>query len=344
MRHLFVLAILAGCTIGDEADDDVRIDDIQTWDDLGPQPHVACQDALPTIDADAPIFVNYGPYRAASGKPSRVDSPQTLSLTAPGERVITLRRPSVNCVRSVAELGPWIAGGGLVAHTMTIEDLNTVLADGTSAQHVAKLLRSGYAYVAIDEIAFGNTGWRNGGVQVARFAKLATDLAAMGLDRRLIIYINSYNLAGILGQYSAVLATARDHARIIGSEIYVHTSDVEHARASPSGHCNRATSCFEQIAAEMGAAAPNINYRTVTVLGVSDEYNQGAPDALCNGGALQDQYAALHAGAHTRLQPGVGAYTLARIERDQHPSWGAAEHAACKRRLDAWAAWPRARP
>ena len=94
----------------------------------------------------------------------------------------------------------------------------------------------------------------------------------------------------------------------------------------------------------MGVAAPNINYRTITVLGVSDEYNQGAPDALCDGGALYKQYAALHASARTKLQPGVGAYTLARIERSNHTSWGAVEHAACKRKLDGWTGWPRARP
>jgi hypothetical protein len=91
----------------------------------------------------------------------------------------------------------------------------------------------------------------------------------------------------------------------------------------------------------MSAAAPGINHHATTVIATSDEFTQGSPAELCDApggghGALYRQFAAIHAGAHTRLQPGIGGYTLGRIERSAHPSWGPATHVACMNQLETW--------
>jgi hypothetical protein len=346
MRQLLVLPLLVLCVAcdlgeagGDDGVDRGQFDDEDTWQDQVDVKAACVRQRVP-VDVD-------GPYRASPGLAARVDSPQTLALRASGERVMTLRRPHVPCVSAVAEVTPWIQGGGLIAHTMTIEELNNLLDEGTAVARLTSILEAGYAYVAIDELAVSNTGWRNGGPRVAQLEQLVAGLAAAGLDRRIIFYVNSYNMVGQLGSYSRVLGTLRDHARIVASEIYVTTRDVKTPVASGAGRCLRSTGCFEAIAAEMSRTAPGINHRSITVLGVSDEYTQGAVDALCDApggkrGSLYLQYAKLHAGTLTRLQPGVGSYTFVRIERPNHPSWGATDHVACKNRLDAWS-FPRAR-
>lgn len=342
-----MLCAMSACSVGSEDDDVDRsdFDDEGVWSDSA-DAKTACVGQRVAVDVNAPIFTYYAPYPASPGLEPRVDSPQTLALRAPGERVISLRRPVVPCVGAVAELRPWIEGGGLVAHTMTIEELNAHLEGGTALARITSILDAGYAYVAIDELAVANTGWRNGGVRVAPFERLLTSLAATGLDRRIIFYVNSYNMVGTFRQYSRVLTAMRDHGRIVASEIYVTTKSIKAPATSAPGRCLRSLACFESIADEMRAAVPGINYRTITVLGVSDEYTQGAADALCDApggghGMLYRQYAKLHQGASTKLQPGVGAYTLARIERTNHPAWGATDHVACKNRLDGWS-FPRA--
>ncbi len=112
----------------------------------------------------------------------------------------------------------------------------------------------------------------------------------------------------------------------------------------PAGKCSHELACFERLAAEMSAAAPGINHHATTVIATSDEYTQGSPAELCSApggghGALYLQFEAIHAGAHTQLRPGIGAYTLGRIERAAHPSWGPATHVACMNHLEAW--WAR---
>ncbi|HEY5924622.1 MAG TPA: hypothetical protein VIV11_23245 [Kofleriaceae bacterium] len=347
-KLLVTAALCVGCATSDELDVEVEDDAeaAEAWEE-DTSLIAACNDALPVVDTEAPIFTYFGVYMPSSGLAPRADAPQTLAIAASGERVLTLRRARVPCVPLVQELLPWRQGGGLVAYNMTIAELSSAMGDGSAANLIEEILRSGYAYVAIDELAMVNTTWRNGGVRVSRFRNLLAALATRGLDRRLIFYVNTYNMAGRLHLYSDVLRALRDHARIVASEVYVTSRDVFAPVTQTNGRCQRSTRCFEQLAAELGSVAPNINYRTITVLGVSDEYNQGATNALCEGptglaGALFKQYSTLHQGARTRLQPGVGAYTLARIDRENHPSWGATDHVACKNRLDAWT-WPRAR-
>ncbi len=303
-----------------------------------------CPAAIVPVAHQAPIFLFYGAYQPNPGETPRADAASTRSLLGTGEPVLALRR-APTCAATDAELAPWQAGGGKVAHVMSEDELLPRLADATAAATIIGLLRQGYAYVAIDELHAQLTPLRDGQWGAAAFGALLGELAAAGLDRRLILYVNSYNLAGQLHTFSQVLGACRDHCRILASEIYLHTQHVFAPAAESPGHCNRSTACFERLAAEMGAAAPGINHRTVTVLAVSDEFSQGRSDSLCEragglAGGLYLQYGRLHAGTLTGLQPGVGAYTPARVDRRLHPWWGPAEQAACLRRLDGWLYWP----
>lgn len=303
-----------------------------------------CPVAIVPVSPTAPIFLFYGAYQPNPGQTPRADAASTRSLLGTGEPVLALRR-AVTCAATEAELQPWQQGGGRIAHVMSEDELLPRLADGTAAATITGILQRGYAYVAIDELHAQLGAFRDGQWGAAAFAALLDRLASAGLDRRVILYVNSYNLVGQLGGFRTALAACRDHCRVLASEIYLHTQHVFAPAAESPGHCTRSTACFERIAAEMGAAAPGINHRTVTVLAISDEFNQGRSDSLCTGagglaGGLYIQYGRLHAGSLTRLQPGVGAYTPARVDRRLHPAWGPAEQAACLRRLDGWLYWP----
>lgn len=303
-----------------------------------------CPAAIVPVSPTAPIFLFYGAYQPNPGQTPRADAASTLSLLGTGEPVLALRRPDT-CAATEAELQPWQQGGGKIAHVMSEDELLPRLADGTAAAAITHRLQQGYAYVAIDELHAGVAALRDGQWGAAAFAALLDQLAAAGLDRRVILYVNSYNLVGQLGSFRGALAACRDHCRILASEVYLHTQHVFAPAAESPGHCNRSTACFERLAAEMGAAAPGINHRSITVLAISDEFNQNRSDSLCTragglAGGLYIQYGRLHAGSLTRLQPGVGAYTPARVDRRLHPAWGPAEQAACLRRLDGWLYWP----
>jgi hypothetical protein len=305
-----------------------------------------CPVAPVAVDTLAPIFLFYGAYQPNPGQTPRADAASTLSLLGTGEPVLALRRPEV-CAATDPELQPWQQGGGKIAHVMSEDELLPRLADGTAAAVITRLLQQGYAYVAIDELHGQLSELRDGQWGAAFFTRLLRDLAAAGLDRRLILYVNSYNLTGQFRSFRQVLTACRDHCRILASEVYLHTQHVFAPAAETPGHCNRSTDCFERLAIEMGTAAPGINHRAITVLAVSDEFNQRRADSLCErpgglAGGLHTQYARLHAGTITRLQPGVGAYTPARVDRRLHMAWGPAEQAACLRRLNGWAYWPAA--
>ncbi len=338
MRAIAIIAAaLAGCAAAGQptAGSDAGLADA----DLD-----GCPAAVVPVDLDRPLFLFYGAYMPNPGQTPRADAASTLSLLGTGEPVLALRRPET-CAASEAELQPWQQAGGKIAHVMSEDELLPRLADGTAAAAITARLQQGYAYVAIDELHAGLTPLRDGQWGAVAFAALLAELAAAGLDRRVILFVNSYNLAGQLAAYRTVLAACRDHCRVLASEIYLHTAQVFVPAAEEPGHCNRSTDCFERLAAEMGAAAPGINHRTITILAVSDEFTQGRSDSLCEragglAGGLTIQYARLHSGTLTRLQPGVGAYTLARVDRRLHPSWGPAEQSACLRRLDGWLYWP----
>ena len=334
---LALALLVATCESPAPAGPDAGLSDAEKGGAGCPVPPVA-------VDSKAPIFLFYGAYQPNPGQTPRADAASTLSLLGTGEPVLALRRAPV-CAASEPELQPWQAGGGRIAHVMSEDELLPRLADGSAAAAITDHLHQGYGYVAIDELHAGLTPLGDGLWGAAAFAALVGELAAAGLDRRLILYVNSYNLVGQLHRFRQVLAACRDHCRIVASEVYLHTQHVFAPAAESPGHCTRSTGCFERIAAEMGAAAPGINHRSITVLAISDEFNQGRIDSLCEragglAGGLYIQYGRLHAGSSTRLQPGVGAYTPARVDRRLHPSWGLAEQAACLRRLDGWLYWP----
>ena len=52
-----------------------------------------------------------------------------------------------------------------------------------------------------------------------------------------------------------------------------------------------------------------------------------------SGGALRHQYAKIHAGPHTKLQPGIGGYA------PFDATWRTQEEAACLQTLNAWSGW-----
>jgi hypothetical protein len=192
----------------------------------------------------------------------------------------------------------------------------------------------GGRYLAIDELNNNaNASWQDGGEMSRRFVGWLQQLAADGYDRRVILYVNLYNMPSTVGKYSEVLRACTRHCRAVGAEIYLSTSNVIRPRAETPGHCTRNISCLEILAEKLEMAAPGINTLTVSVLGVSDVYLQNSSLAFCGEGAsLEMQYAALHKGALTSQQPGVGWYSFHGVQ------WQQAEHAACIAKLDR--EWP----
>jgi hypothetical protein len=166
-------------------------------------------------------------------------------------------------------------------------------------------------------------------------------MAALGYDRRIILYSNTYNLVGTMGRFSNLLAACRDHCRAFASEIYMTTGNVMSPRTR---YCHWNLECFERSAAGLDTIAPGLNRRTITILGLSDNYNVPTrDDSLCETpdglhAALFRQYARLHAGSHTSQQPGVGGYALADVP---FPGF-AGRQSACVERLNRWHGWPRA--
>jgi hypothetical protein len=335
----WLLLLLIACTagLGCAGADGAEGDDADDEDD-------AAALAESPLTTTRPIFLYY------SGFASAADT-RRLKVKG-GESVIVTNRLDV-----------WGPGGGIVAYRMprqgSADALEATLdAPGSDEDAVAKtadriraLLAQGYKYVAIDELNdflrphmkddTPNTAWRNGGTVARRWAML---LAVPDLDRRLILYVNSYNMAGVMARYSDVLRASAAHCRVLGSEIYVSSDCAREERpgrnAKGQATCVNNATTFESIAAEMGRVAPNSNYRTITVLGVSDAYVAKKADVYCqgeSGGALRHQYAKVHAGAHTKLQPGIGGYA------PFNATWRTHEEAACLQTLNAWAGWEGAR-
>jgi hypothetical protein len=341
MRILAWLPILAlacvtalGCAGADGTDDD-EADDADDAAALAESP----------LTTTRPIFLYY------SGFADRADT-RRLKVKG-GESVIAANRLDV--------WGP--GSSGVVAYRMprqgTADALETTLgaagsdddAVAQTADRIRALLAQGYKYVAVDELNdflrphmkddTPNTAWRNGGLLARRWVKL---LAVPDLDRRLILYVNSYNMVGVMARYSDVLRASAAHCRILASEIYVSSSCARAERAGKNAKgqatCVNNATTFDAIAEEMGRAAPNSNYRTITVLGISDAYVEKKADGYCqgeSGGALRHQYAKIHAGAHTSLQPGIGGYAPI------HATWRTHEEASCLRSLNAFAGWEDAR-
>lgn len=354
------LLVLVGCGAGaiDPAtgeNGDVETRSADAGDASAPlPPGRLCPDvAPPPLAPDAPLFLYYGAYQR-SDEPGEVNWPATLALRgdAAGSEVVLAVNPADPCGR----FRPWLEAGGQLAFKMPRpralagdRSLEAHLEAGTAAPAVAQRLSEGYAYVAIDELswAYGPERWVDGGDLAARFVALLDELAALGLDRRVILYVNSYNNAGRLDRFGDVLRACHAHCRAIASEAYMHVANVLASaagvvRAQSDPQCTFNLSCLDRLAGEMDAVSPGINARAVTVLRLDDAgYTGGRLDSLCESspqlegrGGLDVVYGRLHAGAFTRQQRGAGGYTPWRVAR--HPSWGAIHQAGCLRALNAW--------
>ncbi len=309
--------------------------------------------ALPIYD-DTPMFLYYGSYQRADD-PGAINWPATLALlgNTPRAQFVLAVNPADPCTR----FRPWIEAGGLLAFKMPRagkfgeRSLEAHLDAGDAADFVQARLAQGYAYVSIDELSFadGPARWQNGGDYAQAFAAMLQELAARGLDRRVILYINSYNNAGRLASFSSVLRACNDHCRVLASEVYMHISNVMNSAAGivkpqSNPHCTFNLSCFDKLAREFDTAVSGINRRMITILRLDDAgYNDGRIDSLCKAstqlstwGGLDYQYGRLHAGTFTRQQQGTGGYTPSRVGR--HPNWGAIHQARCLGGLNNW--WP----
>jgi hypothetical protein len=131
--------------------------------------------------------------------------------------------------------------------------LHAYLSQGTFAQgvelaasHFEQLLTNGspprsssglqqFDYLAIDELSnTANSSWFDGGEMAARFEAWLKRLAVDGYDKRVILYVNSYNMPQTFGSYGQILRACVSHCRAIGSEIYLSTSDVQRLPAVAS--------------------------------------------------------------------------------------------------------------
>ena len=314
---------------------------------------------LVATSPDAPLFLYYGVYRPNPGWDPDARSASTMALLdAPGEVVIAMNRELEPPAGPPSpEFDKWRAGGGLVAQAFSRGEFEMIRAARGRAglfSLVKKWLDDGFAYVAMDEINYEALGWRNGGSDALHFRELLDDLAAAGLDRRFILYVNSYNIPGRFDEWSEVLGACRDHCRVLASEIYLSSGNVfrSHAGnplAETPGKCTRTLDCLGDLARQIDAAAPGVATRMITVVGLAEPYNEGATygtGALCEAtkghGALYYQFAKLHADPTTHVQPGFGGYSLPDVRREMHPSWGPMAQADCLVRLANWS-WPDAR-
>jgi hypothetical protein len=293
------------------------------------------------VDTSAPMFLFYGLYA------NQGDAPATLALlpTAGGEPTVTINR-GANTDPNLPEFDPWKAKGGKIARTVDrlTETLDVWFPAGTAKAWFIGQLTSGFDYITIDELGDAPL-WKDGGSRSKGFVKLLDDLAQAGFDRRVVLYVNAYNLDGQLPSFGDALRACRDHCRAIALEIYVSASDVFSPQPEQPGRCTRSTACFEKLAAELEAVAPGAAGRAITILGTSDGWNEGTSSANCTTptgghGALYDEYAALHAGHLTSKQPGVGAYSLGGAT--QAGSFTPLGQAQCIHALDHWSAWPHA--
>jgi hypothetical protein len=352
MRIVAASALLAACAL------DVEPDAVSTESDS----LVLCSPVVTPADPSAPMLLYYSVYER------RADSAATLHLAgAPHERVIALNRPDSGifaggdrCSGLSAELGPWTAAGGRVAKVIDEHELASWLGPSrtdaaAAADRVIEYLHAGISYVMVDEIATyrdpaehidgDGDPWRNGHVLARGLGSVLEELARRGYDRRVILAANSYNLVDLPGHfhgYSDILTTCRDRCRVLASEAYITTRDMISPRNLPNNCPTQGAVCLRRIASGLDSAVSGINGRTITLLGVSDDYNTPSrTDSLCDTpsgghGSLYRQYAALHAGPFSRVQPGIGGYALADVGAGRTLA-----QARCLNRLNQWR-FPRA--
>jgi hypothetical protein len=166
-------------------------------------------------------------------------------------------------------------------------------------------------------------------------------------------------MIGRFNDFSRTLVACRDHCRTLASEVYlgagrVRTEAAKEAngptQSSRTKKCQRGTVCFQEIALELETAAPGLNARSITVLGVDNFYiGTDYCGTASERGAMYMEYAAIHSGAMTRQQMGVGVYNLGWLGTSRSPKPGdkylpfdtkeQAESASCIARMNSW--WKR---
>ncbi len=276
------------------------------------------------------------------------------------EHVMALKRPLPAGGEPWPDTWKWRDAGGKLALAVNEDEFVDHFAGrGEAGVELAiQAFSRGIHYLAIDEVAAvegSNAGarrleaWRNGSDLAAAFRTFAEALAARGFERRLILYLNAYNMARDrritrrapynqgFSEFSEVLTTCRDHCRVLAAEVYVSTGRVRGipgARPSPK-RCNWNMGCFDRVAVQVDAVArcPDASVeagtcspllgRTITVLGAStvnrDYTSPNYEAALCDGpggkGGLRRQYERLRSHPKTEVQPGVGFYSLSQVPR-----------------------------
>lgn len=352
MKPAALCLLLVGCGSGGVDPDTSMLD---AGDAAAPVPPARlCPDVAPApLAPDGLLFLYYAAYQRTD-QPGEVNWPATLALrgdTTGAEYVLAVNPPD-----PCARFRPWLEAGGQLAFKMSrpralagARSLEAHLEAGTAVAAIAQRLAEGYAYVAVDELSWAHDPerWVNGGDLAVRFAAMLDELAALGLDRRVILYVNSYNNAGRLHRFGNVLRACHAHCRAVASEAYMHVANVLASaagvvRAQSDPACTYNLSCLDRLAGEMDGVSPGINARAITVLRLDDAgYTGGRVDSLCESssqlagrGGLDVLYGRLHAGTFTRQQRGAGGYTPWRVAR--HPGWGAIHQAGCLRALNAW--------
>ena len=271
------------------------------------------------------LFVHYDYYQDGG----HVDkfSNHTLELLVPGaENVIA------SWSGGPAHATQWAAAGGIFAWVMPRTNkyysLEAHLGLGnfsfgveTAVNYVKSFLLpkppktvADFQYVALDELGIMPIEWRNGGNMSDRFVGFLERLAEEGFDKRLITYVNAYNMGNgsvEIGQYSNILRACVKHCRAIGLEVYLYTQYVLRPGPEPIGKCFHNASCLTSLARDFEAVAPGLNEIAFTTLGVSDVYLQNAT-SLCDTprGALRLQVEELLRDKLTATQQGLGTYTL----------------------------------
>lgn len=261
--------------------------------------------------ASGPLLLHYGflqsaPISANTNGTAR-DPLRTAELLVPkAENVIVGSLPAGDPAYE-----PWRAGGGRVAFRQPMVDLVAALPDGDP---IAARLAEGFDYVAIDELEPSKAAdVRDGQPHAAAFAGLLAKHPG-----RVILYANSYNMAGsktnLFMQWKTVLSATRDHGRALASQVYLATTEAFAAGAPTATTCASGTACYTVLSDAIDAAAPGLAKKTISVIDTrGTNLKASRADSYCGGqGALASQLAL----ARKLGQPGVGTYALTYVAND----------------------------
>lgn len=279
------------------------------------------------IDPSRPVALHFAMLPGAPNAPTPMpDGPATAALRSANVEniVVTSQLPSAPAAA---------ASGALIARHTPARVIQDPTRTDTLLAHIDDViglvrtrLREGYAYLAIDELEPEKADFLKD--SDPRSDKLVAALKAMDADadlrRRVILYANSYNMAGSnfndFTMFSKVLRACRDYCRVVASEMYLGTNEgflrgaAMPRTAAERGGCANGVDCMGFVVNKMDVVAPGIKTRTITVLAVDDRWMKSTDtDAYCKGRAsLRAQIAK----ARTIGQPGVGTYSLARVAGD----------------------------